>query len=247
MSRWQSLAFGLVLTLGLGSSGSRAADDLGDAENLFQQGAFEQAATIGRSFNRAAGYALAAKATLVRAIYKVAEKDRLPLLKLAATDARRALALDERNVDAHLQLALALGHIASLQDAMTAHLQGYAKEGRAHIDRALELAPDHPWARGLLGIWNLQLVKRGTPLLAEQWYGANEAAGVDNCSRAESIDPDGIAIRYGCALSLLELDPERYGEQAERTMVELAHLPADSAADRLIQNEIRSQIRASAS
>jgi hypothetical protein len=125
--------------------------------------------------------------------------------------------------------------MAELADPITAHVRGYAKEGRALLERAHALAPDDPWPVGLLGIWHLQLVRHGTAVLAAELYGASEAEGVRLCREAAARAPAAIALRYGCAVSMLELDPERLGHEALRTLAAIIRMPAADAAERLVQ------------
>jgi hypothetical protein len=66
-------------------------------------------------------------------------------------------------VAAPLQRALALGELTG---PIEAHVQGYAREAGRHLDRALELDPDHTWAQAALGIWRLEIVRHAGPALA---------------------------------------------------------------------------------
>ena len=238
------LALGLLLTLLLGLDGRAAAGALATASALYEQGEMLAAARLARSVGSAEGLTLAARATLVEALYLAAEADQSALLERAAGDARQALALDPGYEAAYLQLALALGQMAERAGPITAHLEGYAQEGHALLERARALAPDDPWPDGLLGIWHLQLVRYGSAVLAAELYGASEAAGLRLCRRAAERAPAAIALRYGCAVSMLELDPGRLGREALRTLVALIQLPPADTAERLVQQAARRQIAA---
>ncbi len=236
-------ALGLLLALLLGQ-GARAAD-LATAQALYERGEMGAAASLARSVGGAEGLTLAARATLVEALYLAAAADQSALLEHAASDARQALALDPGYEPAYVQLALALGQVAELAGPITAHLEGYAHEGRDLLDRARALAPDDPWPDGLLGIWHLQLVRQGSAVLAAELYGASEAEGLRLCRQAARRAPAAIALRYGCAVSMLELDPGRLGREALRTLVAITQLPAADAAERLVQQAAGRQIAAS--
>jgi hypothetical protein len=236
-------ALGLLVGLVLGVDGW-AADGLATAQALYERGEMGAAARLARSAGGAEGLTLAAKATLVQALYLAAEPDKSPLLERAARDASTALTLDPRYEPAYLQLAIALGQMAELADPITAHVRGYAKEGRALLERARELAPDDPWPDGLLGIWHLQLVRRASAVLATELYGASEAEGVRLCRRAAARAAAVIALRYGCAVSMLELDRERFGREALATLVAIVQMPAANAAERLVQRAALREIGA---
>ena len=179
MARWL-----IVLCLVVGAPAPLVAAGLDDAEARYEQGDMAGAAALARSLASAKGFALAARATLVEAIYLSPDADKQGLLERAAADAEAALARDPDQVDAHLQLAIALGQLAELEDPVTAHVNGYARQGKALIDRALALDPHNEWAHALLGMWHLRIVERAGNALAESLYGATRAAGVGLCAAA---------------------------------------------------------------
>ena len=156
----------LALALLIGAGAAAHGQDLRQAHTLYDQGAMLKAADLARGFGTADGYALAAQATLVAAIYQVPGRPDETLLRQAAVDARAALTLDPDDVQALLRLAVALGYIDE-SHPIDAHLNGTAHEGKALLDRALALAPDNAWAHGMLGVWHLRIVKHARPMLAE--------------------------------------------------------------------------------
>lgn len=217
------------------AAGAAYADDLAEAERLYAEGAFDKSAEIARAVGSADGHALAARSMLVDAAYLAPREEKLLLFERAADEARKALELEPRHVDANLQLAVALGQVAELQDPLTAHLNGYVRAGRAHLERALRLAPESAWAHGIAGIWHLQVVRHAGAHLALELYGARERTGVEHCAKAEALAPESIILRFGCAVSRLELDANTYGHEAMRTLALIAALPARDAAERLVQ------------
>ena len=219
-------------------------EDLAAAQALYDQGEMRAAARLARRAGGADGFTLAAKAALVDALYLAPDAEISKLLERAARDARKALAAAPDYEPAYLQLAIALGQTAERTDPITAHLSGYAQQGQALLQRARALAPDDPWPVGLLGIWHLQLVRRGSAVLAAEFYGASEAEGVRLCRQAAAQAPDALPLRYGCAVSMLELDPARYGGEALRSLTAIVQMPAADAAERLIQQAARGQIDA---
>ena len=236
------LGCGLLVAFVLGLADPVAADGLEAAQALYEQGQMSEAAALARAIDGAEGLTLAARATLVEALYVASAPDQPKLLRRAADDARKALAIDPKLEDAYLQLAIALGAMAEREGPIAAHLNGYAKEGRELLERARELAPDDPWPDGLLGIWHLQLVRFGSAVLAGELYGASEEQGLALCRGAAERAPGALALRYGCAVSMLELDAERLGPEALQTLRAIVQLPAANAAERLIQREARSRI-----
>jgi hypothetical protein len=225
------ILFGLVI----GAMSPVGAAGLGEAEARYERGDMVGAASLARSAASAEGFALAAKATLVQATYLSPMAEKQALLELAATDAKEALALDPDRVDAQLQLAIALGQLAELDDPISAHVNGYAKEGKALLDRALALDPDNAWAQALLGMWHLRIVQRAGDALAEGLYGASRPAGVELCSGTLAGMDAALALRYGCALTLVELDPDEFEDAAEVTLAKVKDSAPQDAADSLVQ------------
>jgi hypothetical protein len=227
------LALGLVL----GWCAGAAAAGLGEAEARYARGDMTGAASLARSLNSAEGFALAAKATLVQGAFLSPAAAKQALFELAAADAAAALAQEPDRVDAHLQLAMALGHLAELEDPLRAHMGGYAKEGKALLERALALDPGNRWAQALLGIWHLRIVARAGDALAERLYGASRETGVALCSQAIARPRQALALEYGCAVALIGLDPDRFAGTAERMLAAVKEARAEDAADRLVQIE----------
>lgn len=230
----------IVLLLAVGLGAPAHGQDLAEAHALYDRGVMLKAAELARGFGTADGYALASQSTLVAAVYQRQGRDHA-LLQQAAADARAALALDPDHVAALLQLALAIGYMAE-EDPVGAHLNGSAHEGKALLDRALALAPDNAWAHGMLGVWHLRLVKYAGPLLAQSLYDASVDRGRERCAEAASLAPDDLAMRFGCAISLLEVQPRRYADEAAEVLDTVVHLPAKDVAARLVQDEARRRL-----
>ena len=87
------LIVGLMLVLGGAQAG-----DLDEAKRLYDEGAMAAAAKLARTAGTADGYALAAQATLLEAVYLADRSSQPDLFDQAAEDARRALALQHRHV-----------------------------------------------------------------------------------------------------------------------------------------------------
>jgi tetratricopeptide (TPR) repeat protein len=232
----------IVLLLVLGLAAPAHGQDMAEAHALYDRGVMLKAAELARGFGTADGYALASQSTLVAAVYQRPGHDHA-LLQQAAADARAALALDPDHVAALLQLALALGYMAD-QDPIGAHFDGTADEGKALLDRALALAPDNAWAHGMLGVWHLRLVKYAGPLLAQSLYDASLDRGREQCAEAATLAPDDLAMRFGCAISLMEAQPGRYTGQAVEVLDTVVRLPAKDAAAALVQAEARRRLAA---
>jgi hypothetical protein len=232
MARWL-----VALGLGIGAFLPPAAAGSGKAEALYQRGEMAAAASLARSQHSAEGYSLASKATLVQAAYLSPDAQKQALFELAAADARQALALEPDHVDAHLQLAIALGQLAELKNPISAHVGGYAEEGKALLDQALALDPDNEWAQALLGMWHLRVVHHAGAALAAQLYGASRETGVGLCLQAIGDARSVLALKYGCAAVLVELDFDQFEDTAEQALAAVKDAAAGDAAESLVQAE----------
>ena len=227
--------FLIALCVVSGAVAPTAAAGLDEAETRYEQGDMAGAASLARSLASAKGFTLAARATLVEAIYRSSDADKQALVEQAAADAAAALARDPNHVDAQLQLAIALGQLADLEDPLSAHVNGYAKRGKALIDRALALDPDNEWAHALLGMWHLRIVQRAGDALAASLYGASRNTGIELCAQAMAAPHEAFALKYGCARTLFELDPDQFADTAEQTLAAVKQTNPRDAADRLVQ------------
>jgi len=156
--------------------------------------------------------ALAARA-LIAAAVTGESTDVDGLIARAERNARAALAQGEDAVEARLQLALALGLKGRRAPLAEVLRRGYAREGRALLDAALQRDPESAWAHALDGAWHLEVLRRGGAAGAH-FYGASAVRGIAAFDRARALAPDDAVIAYQYAVALLEIDGARYGARA---------------------------------
>ncbi len=210
----------------------RSGDALEQAQQLYNEGAFFEAATVGEASGRADGYALAARALLAEARMLPGAVPREQLIQAAVADARRALAENPDHVEGNLQYAVALGVLGRLRGPVSAWLSGYAGEARQAIDRALGVAPGEAWAHAVLGGWHLEIVAAAGDTLALDLLGARRDAGLAAFERARMLAPDNPVIAYEYARSLLRLGLPGEAQRAQELLDESRALPAADAVER---------------
>ena len=208
-----------------------------EAERAFTDGHFAQAATLARELHTADGDALEARADLVIAAYLAAPEERAKHLEKAEAAARRALQRDPDHVEAMLHLVIALGYKARPLSPLAAHSAGYGREAKALIERALELAPDNPWAHGIAGGWNGELVAAAGSFLAKLFYGASRQRMTGAFTQAMTLAPDNPAIRVEYAKVLLRLDAKRYAKDARALLTTAVALPPENAFEALLKGQ----------
>jgi hypothetical protein len=106
------------------------------------------------------------------------------------------------------------------------------EKGRAAIDKALELAPHSPWALAARGAWNLEIVHRAGPVLADVTYGAGRSDGLKYFREALARDQSNLLLHFHFALTILALDSDRFRAEAAAA---LTAGERDARADALSQ------------
>ncbi len=185
-----------------------AATPHNEAAELYKRGKYLEAASLAATADTASSLALAARATLTHAIYVADRPQRAAEVQRAADVARKALTLDPGHVEAHLQLVIALYHQSRATTLIGAYFEGYAAEARSHLDTALSLEPDNPWAYSLLGGWHFEIVRLAGSALADLLLDANLAEGRGAFAKAIALMPRSIVVQYEFARALLLSDPD---------------------------------------
>ncbi len=127
-------------------------------------------------------------------------------LNARATDyARRAVALNDQDADAHFHLSRALGRTALTLGARDR--VKYAGEVRTQALRALELQPRHPGALHVMGAWNAEVMRLGgvQRVFAKAFLGgalletASWAEATRYLKQAVAVEPDRLVHRLDLA------------------------------------------------
>jgi hypothetical protein len=129
---------------------------------------------------------------------------------------RRAVALDDRNAKAHLNLAICYGKLTEF--AGNKVKVKYAKTIQDEAERSLELDPADDYAWHVLGRWNAEVANLNGVLkaLANLVYGGLPPASYEDAVR--------------CFRKASELEPQRVMHHAELAKVYARMAKADSAA-----------------
>lgn len=147
--------------------------------------------------------------------------DRREIARRAQDHARAAIAADPGYAPAHLRLAAAIGFEARYINPVRAAMIGLPQEGKRHIETALSLDPDDPWAEGMLGAWHMEVARRARPGM----FGSDAGEGRERYRAAAARAGDDPSIAFHFALALIAADPHAHGDEA------LALLDQARAAD----------------
>lgn len=183
----------------------------------FKAGRYAEAARVAEQDGSAPALAFAARALIADAITR---PDGLCIdcLRQAEALARRASSIDARNVEAHVQEAVALGFLGRSMGVFAARREGLAERVRGQLDKALAIDPANPWAKASLGAWHLEIVTHAGALLATLLYGADESDGLDLYRNALRQLPDEALLHYQFALALLALDQDEHLPEAREVL-----------------------------
>lgn len=191
------------------------------AVEFFRLGQFAAAAADARAERSAAGHALAARATLIRAAYEAAsEPDALALVLQGERDANAALAIDARNYGALLQKAAAIGYRADLTKS-----QSRGRQARDILRTLTERTPERAAGWVALGAWHGEAIDTLGPMIGAAVMGASAKAMERDFARAAALDAASPIPPAYLALLRLRMN---IGKSAEtRALLERgARLPA---------------------
>lgn len=205
----------------------RAAFDARDPETALQD--FERVLSADSSSSEANWRAALALITLGLATPdSVKSPERDSLYARAERYARRAVAADSLDAEAHFVLARAIGQSAlTKSEGQRIRL---AADIRREALRAIELDPRHDGAYHVLGRWNAEIMRLSgfSRFVARNFLGAgifgqaSWDAAIGNLERAVEIDPERIIHRLD--LAGVYVDRKRY-DDARRELSTLDTLP----------------------
>ncbi|HLY06065.1 MAG TPA: hypothetical protein VKR31_09980 [Rhizomicrobium sp.] len=175
---------------------------------LYVAGKFVEAERAALAEGTADGYALAARSELAAETMRA--EPCMECLKRAEDFALRAIAANPRLVEGHIEYVIAIGFEARLIGMVEAHFKGYAEKAKQHIDAALAVDPDNPWAWAALGNWNIEIAQDGGRALARLMYGASVKSGLADFAKAMEAAPDSLVLQYHYALALAAYDRKAY-------------------------------------
>lgn len=224
----------LVLGLWLGMSPPAGAQTYDQALAKFNNGEFEETVAAARALGTGAGYTLAVRAQLVLIQYIYEPAARTAAIERAIADGRKAVAMAPGNVEAKINLGIAIG-LKAKQDRSIS--QG--KEARDLFREAVEMDPDNAWTLGTLGAWHGETIYQGGLIPARLIMGARRKRTYELFEKALQADPGNLTIRAAYVRTLLKLKPEKFAEAIEQNIRYILEASPDNALEELMQEQIR--------
>jgi tetratricopeptide (TPR) repeat protein len=199
----------------------------------FHAGEFEAAIKAGSELS-ALGATVSNKAAAVHSLYSKRGGTReLELLDAAVKRGAEAVTVLPDYANAHYTLALALGRYSQGISIVKALAAGIAGKVRTHLERTLDLEPQHAEAQVALGLYHAEIINKLGTLAAGLTYGASAGAALDHFRRAAKLAPESPIIHIEYANGLLLLDAKRNRERARELYAEAADLEPADAMERL--------------
>lgn len=215
--------------------------DLDVAQKYFEAGDYDKAVAIGEKIGAKAApetaskaYLIASEAMAAKIILGYYDKPNGPS-KLARDFARKAVDLDDDNLDARFQYLVSFG----LETQSTGVLKAWRKKMPTRMKAAIELmqerAPNDPRGYALLGAWHLGIVNKVGAKNAYSWYKASPETGRALYERSLGLADNDIIITSNYAASMILLDHQDY---AEKLLSEVSNMQAVTAAETEVQTRM---------
>lgn len=199
----------------------------------FHAGEFPAAIKAGSELG-ALGATVANKAAAVHSLYsKKGGSHELELLDAAVRRGEQAIVVLPDYANAHYTLALALGRYSQGISILKALAAGIATRVRTHLERTLDLEPQHAEAHVALGLYHAEIINKLGGLAASLTYGASSDAALDHFRRATRLAPESAIIHIEHANGLMLLNADRFHDKARVLYAEAASFESADAMERL--------------
>jgi tetratricopeptide (TPR) repeat protein len=210
----------------------------------FHQGKFLEAIELGANLGPL-GAVAANKAVGVYSLYpRPSDHSVLKLLEQAIERGEAATQALPDHPNAHYTLALVLGRYSQRISILRALAEGLGGRVRTHLDRTLELEPEHAEAHVALGLYHAEIVAKLGVLAARLTYGASAAAALQSFDRAVELTPDSPIAMLEFARGLLLLDATAHRERALELLERAVDCEAEDAMERLDAKEAQRTLAA---
>ena len=213
------------------------AQSLEAARSARDRGDFIEAAELAAAGNSAAGYALAADALAIYGYHIASDGEREDIFARATQYGLEAVQLDPQNVQAHLQLAHAMGRYAQVVSVIEVLGNRYVGRVREAVETAAELEPESALAHLGIALWHAEALHQAG-FVARLLFGASRRSALEHIDLALAYGPELKIVQLEAGYSLLLLDERRYAGRAGALLRNARSLPVANAWDALLQERV---------
>ena len=203
------------------------------ARTAYDEGDFLAAAELAAALNTSAGFALAANSLAVYGFHVAAERQREDIFARATDYGLEAVRLDPRNVDAHLQLAHAMGRYAQVAGVAEALGNRYVSRVRDAVETAAQLDPVSAMAHLGIATWHAETIDKAG-FAARPLFGASRARALEHIDLALEYGPELKVVQLEAGNALLLLSKRRHRDRALRLLRAARELPNGNAWDEFL-------------
>lgn len=209
-----------------------------EAVDAYIEGDYSRVVTLAETSETTDDLALAAQSVLAEAISADEENPDPNALSEAERLARAALARDPGNLEAKVQLAIALSLKARPMSLGDARRSGYGELSKDLAEEVLAVEPNHHLANGFMAVWNAEVVRRGGSFGA-LIMGAGLKNGQQYYLTASRVDPDNASIHWQWARALASINPKKYRDEINGSLSLALNAHVDDALEGVMQDRAR--------
>ena len=201
------------------------------------EGNFLAAAEMAAELNNADGYALAAESLSVYGYHIATGQEQEDIFATATEYGLEAVRLDPRNVQAHLQLAHAMGRYAQVVGVIEVLGNRYVGRVRDAVETAVELDPESPLAHLGIAVWHAEALDKAG-IIARLLFGASSARALEHIDLALEYGSELKVVQLETGYSLLLLSERRYGDRALQLLRAARETPNGNAWDEFLHERV---------
>ncbi len=205
-----------------------------EAVSAYEAGDYTRVVTLTQTSQQAGDLALSARAVLAGAMSTQMGEPAISALKQAETLAQKAIELDERHVEARLQLAIALSLQARPMSNRQAMRSGLGQKSRDIARDILAEDPNNIYAHGLLAVWHMEVLRRGGRIGA-QIMGASRKSAQRHYASAAAVAPDDGALHWQWARVLAATNAKKYASEIEQALEASVSATPNDALEEVMQ------------
>ncbi len=203
------------------------------AWRAFHAGDFPSAIKLGAALG-ALGATAANRAAAVQSLYsKLSDAQLLKSLDEAVRRGEAAVKQLPDEPNTHYMLALVLGRYSQRISILKALSQGLAGRVRGHLEKTLELEPQHAEAHVALGLYHAEILNKLGALAAGLTYNVSGKKALEYFKQAGRLAPDSPIVCMEQAHGLLLLDAHRNADEADSLFEKAAACKPLDAMERL--------------
>ncbi|MEO9969197.1 MAG: hypothetical protein ABJG15_05100 [Hyphomonadaceae bacterium] len=205
-----------------------------DAVDAYIIGDYREATDLASASELPDDLAFAAQSVLAEAMSMETGEPSQSALEQAQGLAEKALEVDESHIHARLQLAISLSLQARPMSNRQVRRSGLGQRAKALADEVVQEDAGNVYARGLLAVWNVEVLRRGGRI-GGRIMGASINAGRTHYETGAALTPDDGALHWQWARVLAATNPGKYRSEIDAALSASVSANTDDALEGVMQ------------